>query len=140
MTRYLYTIEPIPERPDIVWVSLPMTIENWPQTLLGRRVSGEGVTCITLDGEAAPRHHGAITVLSPVGSHDDSKGLLNLITPLLVEMAREKVKEKFLFCSAPREQQIGRLLERIPYETSIWILRATPEELQSWAETIGRRS
>jgi hypothetical protein len=138
MTRYLYTIEPIPERPDIVWVSLPMTIENWPQTLLGRRVSGDGVTCITLDGEAAPRHHGAITVLSPVGSHEDSSGLLNLITSLLVSRAIDRISEETAFTRWRRS--IDEVLHRRPLENALWILRATPEELHSWAETLGRKS
>jgi hypothetical protein len=138
MTRYLYTIEPIPERPDIVWVSLPMTIENWPQTLLGRRVSGDGVTCITLDGEAAPRHHGAITVLSPVGSHEDSSGLLNLITSLLVSRAIDRISEETAFTRWRRS--IDEVLHRRPLENALWILGATPEELHSWAETLGRKS
>jgi hypothetical protein len=139
MTRYLYTIEPILDRPDIAWVSFEMPLKSITvSTLTPNILESVGVVFLKLDGEVAPHHHGAITVLSPVGSYEDSKGLLDLITPLLVEMATKRIP----FDSIPWMwiDAIGSALSRRPFENALWILKATPEELQSWAETLGRRS
>jgi hypothetical protein len=138
MTRYLYTIEPVPDRPDIVWASVPIPIERFQTANFPLKTAAFGAEPITLDGEVAPRHHGAITVLSPVGSYEDSKGLLHLITPLLVSRAIDRISEETAFTRWRRS--IKELLHRRPLENALWILRATPEELQSWAETLGRRS
>jgi hypothetical protein len=138
MTRYLYTIEPIPDRPDIVWASVPIPIERFQTANFPLKTAAFGAEPITLDGEVAPRHHGAITVLSPVGSYEDSKGLLDLITPLLVEMARNRIP--FDSITSRQILTIESALARCPFENSLWILKATPEELQLWAETIGKRS
>jgi hypothetical protein len=138
MTRYLYTIEPIPDRPDIVWASVPIPIEKFHVTFSAFRTATFGAEPITLDGEVAPRHHSAITVISPVGSYEDIKGLMDLITPLLVKMATKRIP--FDSITSRQILTIESALARRPFENSLWILKATHEELQSWAETLGKRS
>jgi hypothetical protein len=138
MTRYIYTIEPVPDRPDIAWVSVPIPIERFQTANFPLKTAVFGAEPITLDGEVAPRYHGAITVLSPVGSYDDSKRLLDLITPLLVARAIDRISEDTAFTRW--RWSIDEVLHRRPLENALWVLRATPEELQSWAETLGRRS
>jgi hypothetical protein len=142
MRRWLCTVEPIPDRPDIAWVALPIDPRavNFGPSPFNRKVVGDGVQCYSLDGEEVPGHRKGVTVLQAVGSFETPAELITLITPMLVEKASLRIDELGIIAHGTPAWSAGNALRKLPYETSCWILRATPEELQSWAETLARRT
>lgn len=71
--------------------------------------------------------------LSSVGSFETKTEMLDLITPFLVEEARAKIQS---IRGYNRRVRANIALDRQPWTNACWVLKATPEELQSWADTL----
>lgn len=105
-------------------------IDGWATTGAGP------IQAFDLFGE--PVAFGAVSLLDPVGSFETPAQMIDLMTPTLVQKAREKLMGEFREHGSPFSVAAISLGKQ-PYLNACWILKATPEELRSWAETLARR-
>jgi hypothetical protein len=76
--------------------------------------------------------------LVSVGNFQNMRQFLDIITPTLMEMATFRLTQ-FFRNGDHVHSAIEKHLNRSPYENACWILKSSPDELQSWASTIANR-
>jgi hypothetical protein len=141
MRRWLCTVELIPDRPDIVWAALPIDPNAVNPSPINRKVVGDGVQCYSLDGEEVPGHRKGVDILSTVGSFETSAELIAIITPVLVEKAKIRLDRETSYMPLDHAIAVGKEIRKYPtYENAVWILKATPEELRAWADSLSQRT
>lgn len=92
------------------------------------------IQIMDLTGEEVPWDGGPLEFQTSVGAFSKPAELIDLITPTLVDKATEKLKENIGYTQCFFMTKF--MLRKQPYENAVWILKATPEELQEWATSL----
>lgn len=137
MRRWLCTVEPVPDRPDIAWMILPDDPTAGSTPALGRKAVGDGVTMLSIDGERVEPHRRGVTPLATVGSFETPAEMIDLILPRIVRDAKKKLSGEFP--PGILMDVSVKAIDREPWTNSLWVLKAHPRELESWADTLARK-
>lgn len=126
-TKILHLIQfpgHLPENPNLGWMIRDP--ERW----------GYSDQFRTLTAEEAPRPW-MYKVLQHVPGYPAEITAENTVekamTPFLIECSLKKIEDHL---AGRLKEASGKAIEKLPYENSLWILKATPEELESWAITL----
>jgi hypothetical protein len=106
--------------------------------------TGWDLSFLDLAGNNLPAQHWNIMAplpesLQAVGSFETPAELMDLITPTLVEKAKIRLDQETTYMPLDHAVAVGKAIQKYPtYENAVWILRAIPEQLRSWAASLSR--
>lgn len=113
-------------QPEAFW-AVPIDAEDG--------LGGFALRIYRLDGQEIPWNRSPIDLMKCVGDFSSQAELQELMLPYWISHAILRLQE-VLEGQFSRTRAAERALHRTPAINAIWILRATPEELHSWAATL----